>query len=162
MQPNGPLEKRLWCPLDRRLGGPLSRSGRRGVNQNLLPLPELILSRSACSPSLYRLSYHGPLWDNVLCWNVNYMLDALLSFRTEHFVFRCERCYDTNPYPNYILWVVFLLIRRTSEFLHGSCLAILTHEDNQFRFNKSKNILDKSLLNLLERCWNDVLWLRKL
>jgi hypothetical protein len=34
-------------------------------------------------------------------------------------------------------------IRRTSEVLPDRCLANLTHEENQFQFKKSKNILDK-------------------
>jgi hypothetical protein len=39
-------------PLDIRLGGPKSRSGRCGVEGNILLLPEI-----ARSSSLYRLSY---------------------------------------------------------------------------------------------------------
>jgi hypothetical protein len=33
--------KSPWCPLDRGLGGPQSRSGRGGEGKNSQPLPEL-------------------------------------------------------------------------------------------------------------------------
>jgi hypothetical protein len=36
-----PQEKSLWFPLDRRLGGSLSRSGRGGEDMNSQPLPGL-------------------------------------------------------------------------------------------------------------------------
>jgi hypothetical protein len=36
-----PQGKRLWYPLDRRLGGPQSRSGRGGEEKNSQPLPRL-------------------------------------------------------------------------------------------------------------------------
>jgi hypothetical protein len=36
-----PQEKRPWYPLDRRLGGHQSRSGRGGEQKNSQPLPEL-------------------------------------------------------------------------------------------------------------------------
>jgi hypothetical protein len=44
-------------PLDRRLGGPQSRSGRCGIEKTLFPLPGIEARPS--SPSLYRLSYLG-------------------------------------------------------------------------------------------------------
>jgi hypothetical protein len=49
-------------PLDRRLGGPQSRSGRCGEKRKFLTLPGLELrplSRPARSRSLWRLSYPG-------------------------------------------------------------------------------------------------------
>jgi hypothetical protein len=46
-------------PLDRRLGGPQSRSGRCGEEKNLLPLPGIETRLS--SLSLYRPSYPGLL-----------------------------------------------------------------------------------------------------
>jgi hypothetical protein len=49
-------------PLDRRLGGPHSRSGRCEDEKNLLPLPESNLDSSVVQSvawSLYRLSYPG-------------------------------------------------------------------------------------------------------
>jgi hypothetical protein len=52
-------------PLDRRLGGPQSRSGRCGLEKNLLPLPGIepqISSRLASIPSLYRFNYPDPLY----------------------------------------------------------------------------------------------------
>jgi hypothetical protein len=54
--------KRPWYPLDRRLGGPQSRSGRGGEEKNSQP-PQGIEpqnpNRPARSPALYRLTYHG-------------------------------------------------------------------------------------------------------
>jgi hypothetical protein len=41
LRPLYPQRKSLWCPLDRRLGGPQSRSGRGGKEKNSQPLPEL-------------------------------------------------------------------------------------------------------------------------
>jgi hypothetical protein len=40
-QPLYPQGKNLWYPLDRRLGGPQSRSGRGGEEKNSQPLPGL-------------------------------------------------------------------------------------------------------------------------
>jgi hypothetical protein len=48
-------------PLDRRLGGPQSRSGRGGEEKNSQPLPGLNPDRQARSPALYRLSHHGSM-----------------------------------------------------------------------------------------------------
>jgi hypothetical protein len=36
-----PLGKSPWYSLDRRLGGPQSRSGRGGVEKNIQPMPAL-------------------------------------------------------------------------------------------------------------------------
>jgi hypothetical protein len=44
-------------PLDKNLGGSQSRSGRCGVEKNLLPRQELNPGRPDRSPSLYQLSY---------------------------------------------------------------------------------------------------------
>jgi hypothetical protein len=49
--------KELRYPLDRRLGGPQSRSARCGEEKNLLPCQELNPGRLVLSPSLYQLSY---------------------------------------------------------------------------------------------------------
>jgi hypothetical protein len=46
-------------PLDRRLDGPQSRSGRCRAKKNLFPCRESNPGRPACSPSLCRLSYLG-------------------------------------------------------------------------------------------------------
>jgi hypothetical protein len=53
----------LGYPLDRRLGGPQSRSGRRGEEKILDPtrLEDRPLGRPARSQSLYRLRYPGSL-----------------------------------------------------------------------------------------------------
>jgi hypothetical protein len=51
-----------WYPLDRRLGGPQSRSGRGGEENNSQPPSGTELKnpdRPSRSPALYRLSYHG-------------------------------------------------------------------------------------------------------
>jgi hypothetical protein len=61
-RPLYPQGKSPWYPLERRLGGPQSRSGRDGLEKNSQP-PSGIKpqnpDRSARSPALYRLSYHG-------------------------------------------------------------------------------------------------------
>jgi hypothetical protein len=57
-----PPGKSLWYPLDRRLGGPQSRSGRGGEEKNSQPTPGIELEnpdRPAHSPVLYWLSYHS-------------------------------------------------------------------------------------------------------
>jgi hypothetical protein len=59
-------ENSPWYPLDRRLGGPQSRSGRDDEEKNSQP-PTGIEPQNpdhlARSPALYRLSYHGSfLW----------------------------------------------------------------------------------------------------
>jgi hypothetical protein len=59
-----PPGKETLVPMDRRLGGPQSRSGRGGEEKNSQPSPEIELYnlyRPARSPALYRLSYHGSL-----------------------------------------------------------------------------------------------------
>jgi hypothetical protein len=57
-----PREKDPRYPLDRRLGGPQSRSGRRGLKKNPLPLSGIeprSPDRPARSQTLYCLSYRG-------------------------------------------------------------------------------------------------------
>jgi hypothetical protein len=52
--------------LDRRLGGPQSRSERGCEEKNSQPPPGIELHnpvRPVRSPALYRLSYHGSYWD---------------------------------------------------------------------------------------------------
>jgi hypothetical protein len=54
--------------LDRRLGGPQSRSGRGGEEKNSQPPPGIEPQnpdRPARSPALYRLNYHGSKTLNV-------------------------------------------------------------------------------------------------
>jgi hypothetical protein len=56
------LGKSPLYPLDRRLLGPQSHSGRGGEEKNSQPPPRIETQdpdRSARSPALYRLSYHG-------------------------------------------------------------------------------------------------------
>jgi hypothetical protein len=57
-----PPEKEPSYPVDRRLGGPLSRSGRSGEEKNSQLPPGIEpynFDRPARSPALYRVSYHG-------------------------------------------------------------------------------------------------------
>jgi hypothetical protein len=58
-----PWRKDPRYPLDRKLGGPQSRSGHRGLRKNPLPL-QGIEPRSPCRPdrsqTLYYLSYPAP------------------------------------------------------------------------------------------------------
>jgi hypothetical protein len=58
---SAPGERAPGTQFDMRLGGPKSRSGRCGVQKNLLPLPGIEPQPS--SPSLYQLSYPGSLGD---------------------------------------------------------------------------------------------------
>jgi hypothetical protein len=54
--------KSPWYPLDRRVGGPQSRSGHGGEEKNSQPPPEIEPQNPDLpvrSPALYRLSYHG-------------------------------------------------------------------------------------------------------
>jgi hypothetical protein len=60
MKVNGQLHAPAFLHLGR-LGGPQGRSGRCGVEKNLLPLPESNPGRRFRSLSLYRLSYPGSL-----------------------------------------------------------------------------------------------------
>jgi hypothetical protein len=63
-QPLYPQGKIPCYPLDRRLGGLQSRSGRGGEEKNFQPPPgiePLNSDRPARSPPLYRLSYHGSI-----------------------------------------------------------------------------------------------------
>jgi hypothetical protein len=64
-RPLYPQGKSPWYPLERRLGGPQSRSGHDGGEEkNLEPPPGIEpqnTDRPACSKSLYRLSYPGSL-----------------------------------------------------------------------------------------------------
>jgi hypothetical protein len=65
-RPLYPQGKNPWYPLDMRLGGPQSRSGRGGEEKNSQPPPGIEPSnrdRPDCSPALYRLSYHGSSGD---------------------------------------------------------------------------------------------------
>jgi hypothetical protein len=57
-----PPGKKPRYPLDRRLGGPQSRSGRGGEEKNSQPAPGIEPwnpDRPARSLALYWLSYHG-------------------------------------------------------------------------------------------------------
>jgi hypothetical protein len=59
-----PPEKSPWYPLDRRLSGPQSRSGRGGEEKNSQLPPGIEPynpDRPAHSPALDRLSYYGSL-----------------------------------------------------------------------------------------------------
>jgi hypothetical protein len=59
-----PQGKSPRYPLDRRLGGPQSRSGRGGEEKNSQPPQGIELQnpdRPAHSPALYGLSYHSSL-----------------------------------------------------------------------------------------------------
>jgi hypothetical protein len=61
-RPLNPQGKSPWYPLDRRLGGPQSRSGRGGEEKNSQSLPGMEPKnpdRPARSPALYRLSCNG-------------------------------------------------------------------------------------------------------
>jgi hypothetical protein len=63
-RPLYPQGKSPWYPLDRRLGGPQSRSGRGGEEKNSQPPPGIEPynpDRPARSPALYRLSCDGSL-----------------------------------------------------------------------------------------------------
>jgi hypothetical protein len=54
--------KETPVPLDRRLGGPQSRSRCHGLQNNILPCRESNPDRPVSSPSLCRLKYPGFYW----------------------------------------------------------------------------------------------------
>jgi hypothetical protein len=61
-QPLYPQGKSPWYPLDKRLGGPQSRSGRGGEGKNSRPpsgIEPYNPNRPARNPALYRLRYDG-------------------------------------------------------------------------------------------------------
>jgi hypothetical protein len=61
-RPLYPQGKSPWYPLDRKLGGPQSRSGRGGEEKNSQPPPGIVPKNPdhvAHIPTLYRLSYRG-------------------------------------------------------------------------------------------------------
>jgi hypothetical protein len=61
-RPLYPQGKSPWYPLDRRLGGPQSRSGRGGLGKNFQLSPGIEpqnTDQPVCSPALHRLSCHG-------------------------------------------------------------------------------------------------------
>jgi hypothetical protein len=63
-RPLYPQGKSPWYPLDKRLGGPQSRSGCDGEEKNSQPPPGIEPynpDRPTRSPALYRLSYHREL-----------------------------------------------------------------------------------------------------
>jgi hypothetical protein len=69
-QPLYPQVKSSWYTLDRRLGGPQSRSGRGGEEKNSQPPPGIEpynTDRPVRSPALYRLSYHG---SHLIPWDI--------------------------------------------------------------------------------------------
>jgi hypothetical protein len=62
-RPFYPEGKSPWYPLDRRLGGPQSRSGHGGVEENLVDevaLGEINVGVTFFSPSSILLIYHSP------------------------------------------------------------------------------------------------------
>jgi hypothetical protein len=68
-RPLYPQEKSTWYPLDRRLGGLRSPSGRGGEEKNSQPPPGIEpynLDCPARSPALYRLSYHGRIHISII------------------------------------------------------------------------------------------------
>jgi hypothetical protein len=71
-------------PLFRRLCGPQSRSGRCGVENNLLPLPGIEpRPTTARIPSLYRLSYPGSL--SLQCRIINLLMVRKLNHQMSWF-----------------------------------------------------------------------------
>jgi hypothetical protein len=70
-RPFHPQVKSPWYPLDRRLGGPQSHSGRGGEEKNSQPRPGIEpwnTDHPSRSPALYRLSYQGPVKHFVTSW----------------------------------------------------------------------------------------------
>jgi hypothetical protein len=73
-RPLFPQGKSPWYPLDRRLGGPQSRSGRGGEEKNSQPplaIEPQNPDRPARSQALYRLSYHGSDRGDCSAWNAD-------------------------------------------------------------------------------------------
>jgi hypothetical protein len=102
LPPLSPQKKNPWCPLDRRLGGPQSRSGRGGEEKNSqLELPIIQPVAQRCTTGLSLLS--------------------LQVFRPKFLMRFCVACYIPEGY-NLIIRNHFLLISRNPTKDHDWCL----------------------------------------
>jgi hypothetical protein len=99
-----PQGNSLWYPLDKRLGGPQSRSGRCGEKKNVLSLPEnepQSLSHPACTLVLYWLSYFESIFNKLISWDssvsivMGYRLDGWGSIPS-----RSKRFLSSPPRPD--------------------------------------------------------------
>jgi hypothetical protein len=96
-RPLYPRRKSPRHPLDRRFGGPQSRSGRLG-KWKCLTLPGLelrTLCRPARSQSLYRLRYHGSLWHFINEYFIIIKLRPLVQIDI-NFVYFLVSCAQTH------------------------------------------------------------------
>jgi hypothetical protein len=94
-RPLYPQGKSPWYPLDRRLGGPQSRSVHGGEEVSSQPLPGIEPwnpDRPAHIPALYRLSYHGSR-------HINYKLDKRGSGLSFCFTIRSTENNPTDSCP---------------------------------------------------------------
>jgi hypothetical protein len=92
-----PKESAPRHPLYRRLGGPQSRSGRGGEEKNSQPPPGIEpynTDRPTRSPALYRLSYHGSLYEPST--NLNWETHGING--PNHFIYNIHMkiCYYLN------------------------------------------------------------------
>jgi hypothetical protein len=76
-RPLYPQGKCLWYPLDRRLGGPQSHSGRGGEEKNSLPLPGL-------DPPIIFISTYREMFNDLCVRSLispfSHLIRRLLSF----------------------------------------------------------------------------------
>jgi hypothetical protein len=93
-------------PRDRRLGGPQSRSGRRGQKKNPLPLSGIelrSLDRLARSQTLYCLSYRGSILRTVHGIFYVYSKTVVLNLSCLGLHFRSEIPKDHQLTTNFYL-----------------------------------------------------------
>jgi hypothetical protein len=98
-----PQGKSPWYTLDRRLGGPQSRSGYSGVEErNFQPSPGLETrssDRPTHSQSLYRLSYPC---SSVLIYTLFIVLLLLLTSHQLQSVINCANASFYWTFPNFV------------------------------------------------------------
>jgi hypothetical protein len=81
-------------PLDSRLGGPQSRSGRCQIETNILLYRKSNPNRQARSPSLYRLSYRGSCRFNLRLFNCAVSTTEVMIVKFfKGWPFRVPACY---------------------------------------------------------------------
>jgi hypothetical protein len=79
-RPLYPHGKSPWCPLDRRLGGLQSRSGRGGEEKNSRPLRDSNPQTSSPQLSAISLSYPRILLGKLTCVNPNFTFVSCVTF----------------------------------------------------------------------------------
>jgi hypothetical protein len=132
-------------PLDRRLGGPQSQSGRRGEGK-FFTLPRLehrSLGRPARSQSLYRLSYPGSSYDIILYyiiyglyWFLTPLLVVYFGVYTEYHILTChilQGCFFTSKYAGKFVSVCSLrgCCSQGHALYNSECNGMCVYKENK-------------------------------